>query len=103
MYDFTLTNGALMYLQKILTVPGSLTEIDDMYRAGQIIEDILPKTEETTEQDEAWARGGVHKFQLNDRQRETCRKAIRFAVGKGVVAGHAMNLLIKQFGLAPEV
>jgi hypothetical protein len=113
-HSITLNNGAMHHLASFLATPGALTDAADLYRAGQMLEDYfsdLPmppehnkNTDEITavKNVRAWQKQGAFVFELSERKRETCKKAIQHVIGKGVGSGPAMVCLLKQFGLALE-
>ena len=113
-HSLTLNFGGVHHLAQILATPGLLTDVGDLYRAGEILEEKLtdlPKPAEFREKVDqlegekiirAWQRSSEFVLELSERQRDTCKKALSEIIKKGIGAGPAANCLIKQFGLAPE-
>lgn len=121
----TLTNAALGGLKMILASTEWLKNDTDAtkhsYRAGQLLDEGLPdvpafKPEVVTstqgqkelkegENDRAlaWEKIVLPEFSVTERQFETIKKAVEWAVKSGQLPnGRHKNLLIKQTGLEPE-
>ena len=83
MHNLTLNNGALHHLAQFLAAPGALTDVGDLYRAGEIMEtkladlpmplEVAEGTDQltATKQIGAWQREGEHVLELTERQRDT--------------------------------
>ncbi len=111
-HTLTLNNGAVHQFAQILGAPGLLTEPADLYRAGQVLEEQLlelpalpdlPKGADEmagTKLVREWQRAGAHRIELSERQRETGKKAVQAACGKGVLPpGPGSLRLLTEFGL----
>lgn len=114
-HTLSLNNGAVHQLAQILGAPGLLTEPADLFRAGQILEESLldlPAPPElakgidelaAVKQSRDWQRAGEHCIDLTERQRETAKKALQAACGKGVLPpGPGSLRLLTQLGLGAE-
>lgn len=112
-YKVILNNGAMRSLSTWLG-NGNLTDQGDVYRASYMIATqlaVLPdmmKIPEGTLNTEvevlyrAWQKEGLHEFELSERERDTCKKAIIKAIEKGISAGPATLNLMMAFGLTPD-
>lgn len=123
--SLSLTNAALSGLKMILAstewLKNDAEATKHTFRAGQLLEEVIPdvppfKPEVVTnaqgqkelkdgENDRAlaWEKIELPAFTVTERQFETIKKAVEWAVKSGQLPnGRHKNLLIKQAGLEPE-
>lgn len=112
-HTLNLNKGARAQLSQILGAPGLLTETADVYRAGKISEDhfldvdmgpkVDPSDKESVKASGVWQRELAEPITISERERDTAKKAVTAAIGKGIVfAGPASLCLLRELGLAPE-
>lgn len=100
-HTLKLTHGAALLLRSILCAPEAITTLKDKFAAGVLVAgtlDELPTVpEEATVE---WQKAGWKDITITEAQRDAAKKAVKWAVEKGVAPiGAHMNSLIEQLGL----
>ncbi len=87
----------------MLSHPESLTTLKEKFAGGCLLESTLsalPKAPEEKDAMIAWVKEDWQTIELSESQREACKKAVTWAVGKGLApTGAALNNLIEGLGL----
>lgn len=112
-----LTNAATKMLRDVLNGTGWSDGWGDIAVAGELLSDIIPEPplepvepfRMTATQDiiekfkadhNAWSNATVATFELTDKQRDNCRKALKHFADKKAIPGSKHSLMLgRKFGL----
>ena len=102
-----MTNLAANTLIAILSLPGSVISVDDMYRAGQMLDGPLGEVTykgdvKDNEAFQAWAKEPV-ELTFTEKQKATCKASLTKGIAEGKLnACKPLFELMNFFGMSPD-
>ena len=92
--QYNLSLGAVFLIKEVAGAPGWATTINDIYTAGKVVSEVLPEITPIKDKAELDNPGPV--FELNEKQFDCVKKALKYSIEKGYLLPNKYSVQVLE-------